>query len=96
MRLEDDPSIGAVACPYCGAAKGVPCEPVNGSWIARDRKYVKSHLGRLTKASREFNKISKDRRRSKKARADAADKVERLDLEILNRRRSKYKTWQGS
>lgn len=50
MKLEDDVSVGTIACPYCGAAKSVPCEPVRGSWIGRDRKYVRSHADRIRAA----------------------------------------------
>lgn len=52
MRLEDDPSIGAVSCPHCGARRGHPCEVDEAARRSTtvDRRYVRSHAARMRKA----------------------------------------------
>lgn len=88
MRLEDDPSIGACACSYCGQPAGEPCRIVNSYAYANDRKWTRSHGARIRAAIKELYKSARH------AEEDGADDggmsfviaAGRLSAEIKNRR----------
>lgn len=98
MKLEDDPSIGLTRCPWCGQSKGLPCVPPDfedSSRLARGRKFIPSHLARMTKAMQLLRDDLEDEaaahfpEAARKLQADLA----RLTEAAAKRRRSKRKSW---
>lgn len=43
----DHPAVGAVACPYCGALRGVPCRK---KYAGPGSPYTETHAARVRKA----------------------------------------------
>lgn len=91
MRLEDDPSIGACACPWCGSAKGTPCVPPPNSpaWTDwnQSRLYIPSHMARLRKAEGILARRSLDGRLSRKTYAKVLNQLGMVAGEISKRMR---------
>ena len=91
MRLEDDPSIAICACPFCLSDVGDRCR--TDDWRG---KRVRSHVARLVKAQAVLGKMRVDARFSRKKQLAAADGFDKLQLEILKRRRVMAKAKKAS